>query len=428
MRSPRSTRVTFAAWLDAQGLADAGAALVPRLLLPRRLRRRRGAGLGLGRPALLRQPARLPRARRRRAATSASGVLTWPEGNAWLAERLAAPLGERLHARPRRAARRRRPRTTSRSTPGTPRRSAARALDRAARRRSRCRSSSRRALLETPPPALREPRRARCAMRRGWSPTCSSTPPLDDRPGAPPSWDNVLYGSAAPRLRRRDAPEHAAVRRRRRCSPPTGRSAARRRPSSPSSAAACSSDDWRPWAARVVADLAAAHPDLPRKVAPHRPDALRPCDEHSRRRACAAARRLRRSPRRRRRVHFAHADLSAYSVFEEALFHGMRAGRRRGRARSARRRAADTMLRLQPRRAARSARHEKPYGPGSGARLSTAMLFLILLVAPHDRARARSSGRSTAPSSGAPCWRCCSSRSTASSPRACATGAASPRW
>jgi hypothetical protein len=28
-----------------------------------------------------------------------------------------------------------------------------------------------------------------------------------------------------------------------------------------------------------------------------------------------------------RRVHFAHADLSSYSVFEEAFFHGMRAGR-----------------------------------------------------------------------------------------------------
>ena len=28
-----------------------------------------------------------------------------------------------------------------------------------------------------------------------------------------------------------------------------------------------------------------------------------------------------------RRVHYAHSDLSAYSVFEEALFHGTRAGR-----------------------------------------------------------------------------------------------------
>ena len=26
-----------------------------------------------------------------------AGVLTWPQGNGWLAERLAAPLGDRLH-------------------------------------------------------------------------------------------------------------------------------------------------------------------------------------------------------------------------------------------------------------------------------------------------------------------------------------------
>jgi hypothetical protein len=28
-----------------------------------------------------------------------------------------------------------------------------------------------------------------------------------------------------------------------------------------------------------------------------------------------------------RRVHFAHTDLSAYSVFEEAMYHGVRAAR-----------------------------------------------------------------------------------------------------
>ena len=40
-RARRARRAcTFAAWLDAQGLVDAGPALVPRLLLPRRLRRR----------------------------------------------------------------------------------------------------------------------------------------------------------------------------------------------------------------------------------------------------------------------------------------------------------------------------------------------------------------------------------------------------
>ena len=31
-------------------------------------------------------------------------------------------------------------------------------------------------------------------------------------------------------------------------------------------------------------------------------------------------------PTGQRRLHFAHADLSGYSVFEEALYHGTRAG------------------------------------------------------------------------------------------------------
>ena len=49
-----------------RGLHRPAAALVPRLLLPRRLRRRHGPGLGLGRHPLLRQPPRLPCAGRRR--------------------------------------------------------------------------------------------------------------------------------------------------------------------------------------------------------------------------------------------------------------------------------------------------------------------------------------------------------------------------
>ena len=67
-------------------------------------------------------------------------------------------------------------------------------------------------LLESPPPALLA---AVAAMRHApWLvANLQLDAALDDRPGAPPSWDNVPYGSAAPRLRRRDAPEHAAVRR-----------------------------------------------------------------------------------------------------------------------------------------------------------------------------------------------------------------------
>ena len=44
--------------------------------------------------------------------------------------------------------------------------------------------------------ARRRPSR-RCGTRPGWSPTCTCATPLDDRPGAPPSWDNVVYGSPA---------------------------------------------------------------------------------------------------------------------------------------------------------------------------------------------------------------------------------------
>ena len=80
----------------AKASTDAAPALVPGLLLPRRLRRRPGHGLGLGRAALLRQPARLPGAGRRRFRPRRR-CFTWPEGNAWLAARLAAPLGDRLH-------------------------------------------------------------------------------------------------------------------------------------------------------------------------------------------------------------------------------------------------------------------------------------------------------------------------------------------
>jgi len=85
-------------------------------------------------------------------------------------------------------------------------------------------------------------------------------------------------------------------------------------------------DDWGTWAARFVAELALVHPDLPAKV--RRVDLMRYGHAMSVPapgvRSSDALRALAAPPRR---VHFAHADLSAYSVFEEALFHGTRAGR-----------------------------------------------------------------------------------------------------
>ena len=193
------------------------------------------------------------------------GVLTWPEGNAWLAERLAAPLGERLHAGPGRARASTKAATRSRSTSGTPR---------AARRE---RWIAPRVVLATPlfvaarllaapPPALRRGGARRCATRPGWSPTCSSTTALDDRPGAPPSWDNVIYGGLG--LGYVDAMHQST----RPFAGPTvltaycalgGDSAARARRAA---RGACSATTGAPGRRAIVADLALAHPDLPAKV------------------------------------------------------------------------------------------------------------------------------------------------------------------
>jgi len=180
-------------------------------------------------------------------------------------------------------------------------------------------------LLAAPPPALAE---ARLAMRHApWVvANLQLADALDDRPGAPPSWDNVVY-RAVLGLGYVDAMHQAT----RPFAGPTVLTAyvalgggggdeliANRR--------RLLADDWRAWAEPIVAELALAHPDLPAKVA--RVDLMRyghamsvptPGVRSSAALAALAA--------PQRRVQFAHADLSSYSVFEEALFHGTRAGR-----------------------------------------------------------------------------------------------------
>jgi hypothetical protein len=81
---------------------------------------------------------------------------------------------------------------------------------------------------------------------------------------------------------------------------------------------------WRTWAAAVLADLVPLHPDLPERLT--RVDLMRYGHAMSiplpgvRGSAALAA-----LAQPQRRVHHAHADLSGYSVFEEALYHGTRA-------------------------------------------------------------------------------------------------------
>jgi hypothetical protein len=148
---------------------------------------------------------------------------------------------------------------------------------------------------------------------------------LDDPPGAPPAWDNVIHGSAL--LGYVDAMHQST-----RPHPgPTvltaywalgGNSPAELQ----AQRARLLAPDWVPWADAVVADLAAAHPDLPAKV--RQVDLMRYGHAMSIPvpgvRGSAALASLAHA---HGRVGFAHSDLSGYSVFEEAFAHGQRAGR-----------------------------------------------------------------------------------------------------
>lgn len=248
------------------------------------------------------------------------GVLTWPDGNGWLAARLAAPLGDRLHSgctamrlregrdeveldvwneRERRVERWRAPQAVL-----------ALPLFVALR------------LFESAPPALAA---AADAMRHApWlvANLQCERPPID-RGGAPPAWDNVIHGSAA--LGYVDA-MHQSLR------PHPGPTVLTAYwalgGDDPSQAIAARKslleDSAESWARRVLDDLAVAHPDLPRHV--RQVDLMRyghamsipvpGLRGHAALQALAGP---------GARVRFAHADLSGYSVFEEAFFHGTRA-------------------------------------------------------------------------------------------------------
>lgn len=249
-------------------------------------------------------------------------VLTWPEGNGWLTARLAAPLASRLHT-DRLVLRVDEGRDDVQvlavpATGGPPERWTARHVVLATPLHVATR------LLPAPPAALVDA--AATVPHAPWLvANLLVDDALDDPPGAPPAWDNVLHGSAM--LGYVDAMHQST-----RPHPgPTvltaywalgGDDAATLR----AMRRKLLDDDWRTWAAAVVADLAVAHPDLPAKVA--QVDLMR--YGHAMAvpvpgvRGSAALVAL---ARPHGRVSFAHSDLSGYSVFEEAFAHGQRAAR-----------------------------------------------------------------------------------------------------
>ena len=243
-------------------------------------------------------------------------VFTWPEGNAWLATRLAAPLGERINTgRVVLRVQEQRHGVTVLAWNEAAQRVEQWQADRvvlalplfvAAR------------ILESPPPAL-----AAAVAGLGYAPWLVANLHLDrsllDRPGAPPSWDNVAYEAyGAAGLGYVDA-MHQSLRQ---GGGPTVLTAYHAVPAS--QRAALLQDAAAVWAERVLDDLARVHPDIRQRV--QRVDLMRyghamavPAPGVRGSAALAALRAA------RGRVRFAHADLVGYSVFEEAFTLGHQA-------------------------------------------------------------------------------------------------------
>ena len=303
--------VSFAAWLDARGLADTRL----RWYLDHCCRDDYGAGINVvsawaglhyfasrhgfhapGDETAEREP-----------------VFTWPEGNAWLVQRLSAPLGERLHGgrvalqidESRHGvqvlawddhAQQLEAWTAQQVILAVPLFVAAR-------------------IVGSPPEALRA---AGAAMR--YAPWLVANLSLDRallaRPGAPPSWDNAVYASAG--LGYVDA-THQSLRPDRSATLLTAyRSLAE------AQRGALLSDSAASWAQRMLDDLAGVHPDLAQRV--QQIDLMRyghamaiPVPGARGHAALAALRAV------RGRIRFAHSDLAGYSVFEEAFTAGVEA-------------------------------------------------------------------------------------------------------
>ncbi|MEX8517381.1 MAG: FAD-dependent oxidoreductase [Leptothrix sp. (in: b-proteobacteria)] len=241
-------------------------------------------------------------------------VLTWPEGNAWLTSRLAAPFSGQIHTG----------RTVLQASEN---RHAVELLvwDELTNQLEAWRAEQvilavplfiAAKLLVNPPAALQQ-----AAAEASYAPWLVANlqidAPLLQRIGFAPAWDNVAYGSAS--LGYVDA-MHQSLR------PHTGPTVLTAYWALPQrQRAALLMDDWRPWARSVIDDLSALHPDLPHKLG--RIDLMR--YGHAMRiplpgtRSSAALQALGHLPGR---VQLAHADLAGYSVFEEAYLAGLRCG------------------------------------------------------------------------------------------------------
>lgn len=260
-------------------------------------------------------------------------VLTWPEGNAWLTQRLAAPVGDRLRTGQvvLRVVEQRHGVTVD-------------AWDSHAQQFERWQGQHAIVALplhvalrvvEAPPDFLRHA--AAAVVHAPWLvANLQLDAALRDRAGAAPSWDNVLYGTAglgyvdAMHQQLRSVPGATVLTHYR-----TLMSDANGIPphqAAQQARAQLLQAPWEHWRDTVLAELTQAHPDLPSKL--RRLDITR----YGHAMACPApgfASQMGLQPAwnndstlpKTKRLTFAHSDWSGYSIFEEAFASGHAAGR-----------------------------------------------------------------------------------------------------
>nr|WP_315239429.1 FAD-dependent oxidoreductase [uncultured Albidiferax sp.] len=251
-------------------------------------------------------------------------VLTWPEGNGWLTQRLAAKLGDRLHTGQvivRIAETRHGVEVDAFNT-------ASQTLER---------WQARRAIVALPvfvaarvvqsPPNFLTQAAARTTYAPWLVANIHIATPLHDRPGPAPSWDNVLYGNGTRMgLGYVDA-MHQSLR------PVPGATVLtyyRALGDTPFGRRLLLEKPWTAWRDEILAELATAHPDIAHKAI--RMDITRyghamaiPTPAVSSQIGLQRLFRGREKLQKSQRLAFAHSDWAGYSVFEEAFTLGHQA-------------------------------------------------------------------------------------------------------
>ena len=262
--------------------------------------------------------------------TEREGILTWPEGNAWLTRHLARPLGARVHAA----------RVVVRIA-NTRSGVEVDALDLASQTLERW--VARRAVVALPllvaarvvqntPDFLRHAAQA-CIYAPWLVANLQLDEPLADRAGAAPAWDNVLYGTAslgyvdAMHQSLQAVPGPTVLTHYRALGAEVGGPAAGRQQ--------LLARPWTAWRDDILAELSAAHPDITAKTrhialtryghamaipTPRDPSQIGPQISWNMRKQLLKSERYPQRPVPHwEHLRFAHSDWAGYSVFEEAF-------------------------------------------------------------------------------------------------------------